>query len=191
MYDVKPITTEHPRACGPACLKMLLDYYGQNVELEQLIQECNVGIAGCGAKDLKRVGNAHGLDITYWKMDAEGILAADRPAILWWRFQHFVVFCGLNDKGEPVICNPASGRFPVSLDTFARAFSGIVLCNGTPEDYVPKAEGNYAEGEIFQAENKTYIALRTITRGEKLVTGWNCELFDIIAALNAQNKKEE
>lgn len=138
MYDVKPVTTAHKTGCGPACLKMLLDYYGQDVALEQLIRECNVGIAGCSAQDIKRVGNAHGLNITFWKMDAEAILAIDRPAILWWRFQHFVVFCGLNDKGEPVICNPANGRFPVSLDTFTRAFSEIVLCNGDPDDVIPE-----------------------------------------------------
>ena len=138
MYDVKPVTTAHKTACGPACLKMLLDYYGQDVALETLIQECNVGIAGCSAKDVLRVGREHGLDMTTWKMGADDIMKQDRPAILWWRYQHFVVFCGMNDQDEPVICNPANGRYAISKETFARAFSEIVLCNGTPDDVIPE-----------------------------------------------------
>jgi len=138
MYDVKPFTTAHPKACGPACLKMLLAYHGHDVELEDLITECNVGIAGCTANTLKRVGNAHGLDITQWKMDAEDCLKQDRPAILWWHYQHFVVFCGLNDKDEPVICNPSCGRYAISRETFERAFSEIALFNGKPDEAIPE-----------------------------------------------------
>jgi ABC-type bacteriocin/lantibiotic exporter with double-glycine peptidase domain len=70
-------------------------------------------------------------------MDAEDCLKQDRPAILWWRYQHFVVFCGLNDKDEPVICNPSSGRYAISRETFERAFSEIALFNGKPDEVIP------------------------------------------------------
>lgn len=191
MYDVTPVTTNRQTACGPTALKMLLDYYGQDVPLDQLIQACNIGVTGCTAATLLRVGRDHGLDMRAYQADAEGVMKMDRPAILWWRYVHFVVFCGLNDAGEPVICNPSSGRFPISREAFARHFSGVALTNGAAEDYVPRAPGNYAEGEIFQAERETWIALRPIARGEKLVSGWNCGPFDLIAALNAQKKEEK
>lgn len=191
MYDVLPITTPHATACGPACLKMLLAYYGQDVPIETLIEECHVGTAGCTARDVTDAGRAHGLDMRSWSMPAADALTMDRPAILWWRFTHFVVFCGLNEKGEPVICNPSSGRFPISREVFARAFSGVALTQGEVGDYVPRVDGNYAPGEIFRAERETWIALRPITRGEKLAEGWNAQKFDILAALNAAQKKEE
>lgn len=192
MYDVKPVTTPHQTACGPTALKMLLDYYGQDAALEDLIRECKITVTGCSAATLLRVGRAHGLEgMAAYQMDAQDALTMDRPAILWWRFVHYVVFCGLNDAGEPVICNPSSGRFPISREAFVRHFSGVALTNGKAEDYVPRALGNYAEGEIFQAENETWIALRPITREEKLVDGWNCEHFDLIAALNTRKEKEE
>lgn len=189
MYDVKPVTTAHNTACGPACLKMMLDYYGQNAELEQLIQECNVGVAGCGANDILRVGREHGLSMTSWKMDTEGILTADRPAILWWRFQHFVVFCGLNDKGEPVICNPSSGRYPISRDTFARAFSGIAMTNGECGDFVPRAEKNYTKGECFARNGELFKAIAPIAKGAMLTLNTNCIITSVEKELAALNQE--
>lgn len=189
MYEVNPIVTPHETACGPACLKMLLDFYGQAVELEQLIEECHVGVAGCSGRTLLEVGRAHGLDMHAWDMDVESILTIDRPAIIWWRFGHFVIYCGLNDKDEPVICNPVSGRFPISRSVFAQAFSGKVFCHGTPEDYVPKADDNYTEDQVFRYRTDLWIALRTITRGEKLVNGWNCKPYSIAEWIN--DHKEE
>jgi len=190
MYDVKPVTTEHSTSCGPACLKMLLDYYGKESTLEDLIAECGVGVAGCKATDVLRVGRKYGLDMTSWQMDPESALTVDRPVILWWRYQHFVVFCGLNDKGEPVICNPSSGRFPISRATFDQAFSGVALCNGTPEDYVPRSDKNYAKDEVFKYSNETYIALRPISHGERIAEGWNCKTYSIVDAMNAKKKED-
>lgn len=137
MYDVKPVTAEHHTACGAACMKMLLAYYGIDSDLQSLIEELHIGVVGCTGADIIRVGNAHGLDVKTWKMDTEGALAVDRPCILWWRRQHFVIFCGLNAKGEPIICNPSSGRFPISVEAFDRLFSGIVFSNGTVDDIFP------------------------------------------------------
>ena len=37
MYDITPVTTAHHTACGPACLKMLLAYYGHDAELDDLV----------------------------------------------------------------------------------------------------------------------------------------------------------
>lgn len=134
MYDVKPVTTAHATACGAACLCMLLAYYGHDVPLDELIQECGTSVSGCTLGDLKRVGNAHGLDGYPCKMDAEDLLRQDRPGIIHWKGTHWVVFCGLNAQEEPVICNPASGRFPLSRAAFIRFFDGYALFNGDPDD---------------------------------------------------------
>lgn len=139
MYDVKPVTTPHATACGPACLKMLLRYYGQDVDLDTLIRECGVTINGCSAADLIRVGRAHGLDNihAYRITTLDSLLKQDRPGILWWEYTHFVVFCGLDDNGEPVICNPSSGRYPINAATLTRKFTdGIAICNGRPQNTI-------------------------------------------------------
>lgn len=138
MYDVKAVTTEHQTACGAASLKMLLDYYGKSVTLYELIAECGVKITGCTGKDIMVTGNKHGLDLHSWRMDAEALLIQDRPAIIWWRHRHWVVFCGLNDAGEPVIANPSSGRYAIPVSTFNERYSEIAIFNGRPDDLIPE-----------------------------------------------------
>lgn len=139
MYDVMPITSSKQVDCGPTSLKMLLAYYGEEVSLEDLIRECNTRFIGCTAKDVLRVGRDHGLDMRAYQEHAEDVIHADRPAIVWWMFNHFCVCCGLNDAGRVVICNPNMGRYSMSPDTFASFYSGISLYNGEPHD-LPEEE---------------------------------------------------
>lgn len=58
----------------------------------------------------------------------------DRPAIVWWLFNHWCVFCGLNDQGRVVICNPDRGRYSMSVGMFKSYYSGVSLWNGEPHD---------------------------------------------------------
>lgn len=134
MYDVTPYTSGKSTACGPTCLKMLLEYYGVTVDLDQLIKECGVAVDGCSAADLIRVGRAHGLDMKAFQMTPDELIRQDRPAICWWRFDHWIVFCGLSDAGQVVMCNPSMGRFEIDRGTFCALYSKVSLWNGEPED---------------------------------------------------------
>lgn len=134
MYDINPITSPKQTDCGPTCLKMLLAFYGQDVPLEQLIDECNTRLIGCSAKDILRVGKAHGLDMIAYQMDAEEAMRQDKPAVIWWMYNHFVVFAGMDEDGKAVICNPDRGRYRVSKGTFKSFYTRVALFNGEPHD---------------------------------------------------------
>lgn len=157
MYDVKPVTTAHATACGAACLAMLLEYYGRAAPLEDLIQELGTNITGCTLGDLKRVGTAHGLDSYCCHVPAAELVRLDRPGIIHWKgahrvIDHWVVFCGLNEKQEPVICNPSMGRFAISRDAFDHSFDGYCYFNGDPDDAINRADyfgENTQEPEYF------------------------------------------
>ena len=147
MFDITLTTTNRQTCCAPACLKMLLDFYGHGAPLDTLIEECGVSVIGCTAADVLRVGRAHGLEgMSAWKMDADTVMRNDRPAILWWHYNHFVVFAGLNAQGEPVICNPMRGMFAIDAGTFRARYSGVALCNGHPSDILP-ADDYFGEHE--------------------------------------------
>lgn len=133
MFDVTPITSPKPFDCGATCLKMLLAYYGTDVPLDQLIEECHTTITGCTGKDVLRVGRAHGLDMKAFQMDAEELVNQDRPAIVWWMYQHFVIFSGLDENGKVVVCNPDLGRYRMNVDTFKSFYAGVSFWNGEPE----------------------------------------------------------
>ena len=139
MYDIKPVTSTKSTVCGPVSLKMLLAFYGHEADLDALITECGVGVAGCSAADVLRVGRAHGLaDMATYREDAEALYRQDRPAILWWHYNHFVVYCGLDANGEPIIANPIRGRYAIDRGTFESLYSGIALINGQPSDIMPE-----------------------------------------------------
>lgn len=138
MYDVTPATSPRQTDCGATCLKMILDYYGQDIPLSQLIKECNTRLIGCSAKDIIRVGKLHNLDMIAYQMDAEELMRQDRPAIVWWMYNHFVVFCGLDEDGKVVICNPDRGRYRVSKGIFRSFYTKVSIFNGEPHDLPTK-----------------------------------------------------
>lgn len=134
MFDVKPITSERATDCGATCLKMLLDYYGIEADINQLIIDCNTRLIGCTATDVMKAGKLHSLDMKAYKTDVDGILNVDRPAIIWWKKKHFCIFCGIDDEGRIVICNPDRGRYRMSKSLFRSWYSSVALFNGIPED---------------------------------------------------------
>lgn len=141
MFDIIPVTSPLNLDCGPTCLKMLLKYYGEDVELSQLNEECHLRPGGCSAKDLMRVAREHGMnDIVTFKMDAAELVTQDRPAIIWWKFFHWCVFCGQDENGKIVIVNPDRGMYRMSKGLFTSLYSGIALFNGDPEA-IPGLEG--------------------------------------------------
>ena len=137
MFDVTPVTSIKPTDCGATCLKMLLAYYGTEVDLDKLIIECNTKLSGCTAGDLIRAGKAHGLDMKAYAMDAEELIRQDRPAIVWWKYGHWCVFCGTDEAGKVAICNPDRGRYRMSAELFTAFYTGISLWNGVPADIDP------------------------------------------------------
>lgn len=141
VFDIVPVTSTRSTNCGPCCMKMLLAYYGEEVTLEQLQQECPVTIAGWTGKNLLDVGRAHGLDMTAYQMDAEELIKQDRPAIVWWLYKHFLIFSGVDENGQVVICNPSKGRYRVSVGTFRSFYSGVSFWNGEPHEPEPNEEG--------------------------------------------------
>ena len=134
MYDITPITSEHPQDCGATYLKMLLSYYNVDVPLDQLVKECNTRLIGCTAADVLRAGRLHGQEMHAYKTDLDGILKVDRPAIIWWKRKHFCVLCGVDEGGNIVIINPDRGRYRMSKSLFKCWYSGIALFIGEPVD---------------------------------------------------------
>lgn len=142
MYDVKSITSERSNDCGATALKMLLEYYDIKVDLNQLVEECNTQIFGCTGRDIMRVSALHGLPLKAYQCKGEDtvddVIYADRPGILWWKYRHFVICCGIDDTGRVVICDPDKGRYRLSRSLVASFFSNVVMFNGEPKDFDKK-----------------------------------------------------
>lgn len=113
--------------CGAACLTMVLQYYGKDVELSDCRQYLDPGRDGTNAFQILHAGRALGLRGRGIKIDSvDDLRYLPTGAILHWRFMHFVVFEGVGRKVIRLV-DPAFGRRAVSRQEFDEGFTGVAL----------------------------------------------------------------
>ncbi len=93
--------------CGPACLKMIANFYGQNIPIEEIRELAETNRQGTSLLNLaqaaEKIGfRTLGVKIDYSKLASEVPL----PCILFWEQRHFVVLVEVNKKNA-VIADPA------------------------------------------------------------------------------------
>lgn len=126
--------------CGAAALAMVLAHYGRFVPLEELRHACGVSRDGAKAANLLRAARAYGLTARGMQMETGALTETHPPAILFWKFNHFVVYEGMARRlGPPMvrINDPAQGRRLITTEDFDLAFTGIVLTFAPGPDFRP------------------------------------------------------
>lgn len=125
--------------CGAASLSMILAHYGLWVPLEKIRQECGVNRDGSKASAVLRAARNRGCEAHGYRWLAETLREKDRPLILHWEFNHFVVLEGI--RGDTVYLNdPAIGRRTVLWDEFRTSYTGVSLDIFPSDDF--KAAGH-------------------------------------------------
>ncbi|MBK5969998.1 MULTISPECIES: NHLP family bacteriocin export ABC transporter peptidase/permease/ATPase subunit [Thiorhodovibrio] len=112
--------------CGAAALGIMLAYFGRWEPLETLRVETGVSRDGAKASNIVKAARHYGLDSSGMKLDLAGALALPPPFIVFWNFNHFVVFEG-QDHRHVYLNDPAVGPRRITHQEFSDGFTGIAL----------------------------------------------------------------
>lgn len=112
--------------CGLACLAMIGQHHGHDIDLNGLRRHFTVSLGGASLRGLMAIGDQMGLASRPLRVELSALQHVALPAVLHWNLDHFVVLVSL--KGDQaVIHDPAKGRRVYSLKSIGEHFTGVVI----------------------------------------------------------------
>lgn len=124
--------------CGAASLAMVLGHYGRHVPLEELRIACGVSRDGSRASNLLKAARSYGLTAKGMQMDTAALAEVAAPAVLFWEFNHYVVYDGTGrrfGRRGVFVNDPGKGRRFVPREDFDTSFTGVVLVMEPGENF--------------------------------------------------------
>ena len=125
--------------CGAAALGIIMRYYDLWRPLEQLRMECGVTRDGSKASNLLKAARRFGLEASGVRCELNALLKTEPPVILYWNFNHFLVYEGVS-QGKVHLNDPATGPRRISIEELEASFTGVVLKINRGPAFVPGGE---------------------------------------------------
>ena len=122
----QPILQTEAAECGLAALAMVARHHGHRVNLAGLRQRFSTSTRGITLADLMAMASELELAPRAVRLDLHEIGNLQRPAILHWDLNHFVVLESVT-RTEAVILDPAQGRRRIPLSKLSDHFTGVAL----------------------------------------------------------------
>ncbi|GGW70280.1 peptidase domain-containing ABC transporter [Alishewanella tabrizica] len=112
--------------CGLACVAMVANQYGHQLDLTTLRNRYSVSLKGSTLQQLMLLANQLGLASRALKLELADLNKLQTPCILHWEMNHFVVLIKVHRKGITIL-DPAIGERRLTLEEVDKAFTGIAL----------------------------------------------------------------
>lgn len=125
--------------CGAAALGIILRHNDLWLSLEQLRLECGVGRDGSKASNLLKAARRFGMEGKGIRCELDALLRMKPPVILYWNFNHFLVYEGVTD-GMVYLNDPATGPRRVTMEELEASFTGVVLMVEPGPSFTPGGE---------------------------------------------------
>lgn len=119
--------------CGLACVVMIANHYGHDIDLVSARQMCQPTLRGASVKQLASMAGSFHFKVRTLRVELDALGNLALPVILHWNFNHYVVLeaCG---PTHAVILDPARGRVRVTRQELSDSFTGIAQeLTRTPE----------------------------------------------------------
>ncbi|HET6334967.1 MAG TPA: peptidase domain-containing ABC transporter [Polyangiales bacterium] len=125
--------------CGPACLAMVLGYYGNPISLATLRAAVGGASQGVNARQLVETARRFGLRARGVKLEVEKLRYLPAGSILHWEMNHFVVLEAVDRHGARIL-DPASGPRHITWQELANRCTGIAILCEAGEELASKAK---------------------------------------------------
>lgn len=123
--------------CGAVCLGIILGYFGRFIPIEELRIACGISRDGSNAKNIIEAAERYNLTANGFSMEVEDLYDFDLPAILYWKFEHFIVLEGFDSK-KVFINDPATGPRTITYEELDANFTGVALSMKPNEKFQKK-----------------------------------------------------
>lgn len=112
--------------CGLACVAMVANYYGHQLDLTTLRNRYSVSLKGANLQQLMLLANQLALASRALKLEVDELAKLQKPCILHWEMNHFVVLTKVG-RNSVTILDPAIGERKVAMAEVDKAFTGVAL----------------------------------------------------------------
>jgi len=112
--------------CGAVSLGIVMAYFGKYVSLEELRIACGISRDGSNANNVIEAAQRYHLEADGFSLEMEELYDIELPAILFWKFEHFVVLEGFG-KDVVYLNDPATGPRTITYEELDAAFTGIAI----------------------------------------------------------------
>ncbi len=120
--------------CGPACIRMIAEYYGKKYSLNHLRNLSYLSSEGVSVAGLRDCMEKIGMVVKSLRLPLESLQECKLPIILHWHQNHFIVLYKITAnkrKRYYWIADPAYAKYKLSEEEFCKGWShgglGIVL----------------------------------------------------------------
>lgn len=132
----KPVIQSEGAECGLACITMVANALGHDVDILSLRAKQPVGRGGLSVAALVRMASSLHLSARVVRVEPEHLEHLSNPAILHWRMQHYVVLRGVSG-GKFIIDDPNCGRRRVTNSELSQDFTGIAIEFSRKTEFTP------------------------------------------------------
>lgn len=133
---IRLVRQEQRSECGHACVTMIANFHGHQIDLFSLRQLAPPPADGISLAELTRVIDTLDLQSRAIKISLDELETLEGPSILHWNMNHFVVLHKAS-KDELNIYDPAAGFRKITKAEAATCFTGIAVEINKKIDFHP------------------------------------------------------
>jgi len=134
--------------CGLACIAMIANYHGHDVDLNSLRRKHSVSSSGATLKSLINIADKLFLLSRPIQIDLKELNRLECPCVLHWNLSHFVVLKEVK-KNTAVIYDPAKGVYNLTIEEVSKRFTGIALELLPSHEFIPEKTAKKAKLSHF------------------------------------------